>query len=74
MSRGLALYTIVISSGVSVIGRLISAMVAQRAGVMIPWITCSIMSAVLCLVWIGIHSVPGFLTFAALYGKFHFWK
>ena len=69
MSRGLALYTLVISSGVSVVGRLISATVAQRVGAMIPWITCAVVSAIMCLAWIGIHSVAAFLVFAALYGK-----
>lgn len=68
MSRSLALYAIVISSGASVIGRLIAAFVATWAGAMIPWITCVVVSAVMCLSWIGIHSVPAFLAFAALYG------
>lgn len=69
MSRSLSLYSIVIASGASVIGRMIAATVAQRTGAMIPWITCVVVSAVMCLSWIGIHSVGAFLAFAALYGK-----
>lgn len=72
MSRSLALYSIVIASGASVVGRLIAATVAQRTGAMIPWITCVVVSAIMCLSWIGIHSVAAFLAFAALYGKLLF--
>lgn len=68
-SRSLALYSIVIASGASVVGRMIAAFVAGRIGAMIPWITCVVVSAVMCLAWIGIHSVAPFLVFAALYGE-----
>lgn len=68
MSRSLALYSIVIASGVSVVGRLIAAYVAQKTGVMIPWIVCVVVSAIMCFAWIGIHNQASFLAFAALYG------
>lgn len=69
MSRSLALYSIAIASGVSVIGRLLAAFVAQKTGVMIPWIVCVVLSAIMCLAWIGIETQQSFLAFAALYGN-----
>ncbi|OAP62109.1 hypothetical protein AYL99_04312 [Fonsecaea erecta] len=69
-SRALALYSVVIAQGSSVIGRMIASTVALHIGVMIPWMICGFVSAVLCLVWIGIHSKASFCAFAALYGFF----
>ncbi|RVX67410.1 hypothetical protein B0A52_08763 [Exophiala mesophila] len=70
MSRSLALYSIAIASGVSVFGRLVAAYAAQKTGVMIPWIVCVVLSAIMCLVWIAIETQQSFLAFAALYGGF----
>ncbi|EXJ95925.1 hypothetical protein A1O1_01050 [Capronia coronata CBS 617.96] len=70
MSRSLSLYSIVIAQGVSVIGRLIASGAALRFGVMVPWLTCGTLSAVLCLAWIGVHTPTAFLAFAGLYGGF----
>ncbi|KIX00462.1 uncharacterized protein Z518_10602 [Rhinocladiella mackenziei CBS 650.93] len=70
MSRSLALYSIVVAQGASVIGRLFASAVALRIGVMIPWLTCASVSAILCLSWIGIRSNSAFFAFSALYGGF----
>ncbi|EXJ81411.1 hypothetical protein A1O3_07703 [Capronia epimyces CBS 606.96] len=70
MSRSLSLYAVVIAQGVSVIGRLLASAAALRVGVMIPWLTCGTLSAILCLAWIGIHTPAAFLVYAALYGGF----
>ncbi|KAJ4506392.1 hypothetical protein HRR83_003065 [Exophiala dermatitidis] len=70
LSRSLALYSIVIAQGVSVVGRLLAATAALRFGVMIPWLTCGTLSGVLCMAWAGVHSTSSFLAFAALYGGF----
>ncbi|KAJ4554055.1 hypothetical protein HRR78_002459 [Exophiala dermatitidis] len=67
LSRSLALYSIVIAQGVSVVGRLLAATAALRFGVMIPWLTCGTLSGVLCMAWAGVHSTSSFLAFAALY-------
>jgi hypothetical protein len=69
MSQSLALYTIVVAQGVSVIARMLVAASTVRLGVMIPWLTCGSVSAILCLAWIGIHDTASFFAFAALYGK-----
>lgn len=68
MSRSLSLYTIVVAQAVSIFGRLLAAFVASRIGVMIPWLTCGTISAIMCLAWAGIHDVASFFAYAALYG------
>lgn len=69
MSQSLALYCIVLAQGVSIVGRLIASATALRTGVMIPWLTCGTLSAVLNLAWAGIRTKSAFLAYAALYGK-----
>ena len=70
ITRSLALYSVVIAQGVSVVGRLLASAAALRIGVMIPWLTCGLVSAILCLTWIGITDTTSFLAFAGLYGKY----
>ncbi|KIW80440.1 hypothetical protein Z517_07056 [Fonsecaea pedrosoi CBS 271.37] len=69
-SRALALYSVVIAQGSSVVGRMIASTAALHIGVMIPWLICGFVSAILCLAWIGIHSIGAFCAFTALYGFF----
>ncbi|ETI29208.1 hypothetical protein G647_01661 [Cladophialophora carrionii CBS 160.54] len=69
-SRALALYSVVIAQGSSVIGRMIFATLALHIGVMIPWVMCASVSAILCLGWIGIKTTAAFCGFCALYGFF----
>ncbi|KAI1614256.1 MFS transporter, MCP family, solute carrier family 16, member 10 [Exophiala viscosa] len=70
MSQSLALYSIVLAQGVSIVGRLIASATALRTGVMIPWLTCGTISAILNLAWTGTHSKASFMAYAALYGGF----
>lgn len=69
-SRALALYSVVIAQGSSVLGRMVFATLALHIGVMIPWITCVSVSAILCLAWVGIKTAAAFCGFCALYGLF----
>lgn len=68
MSRSLSLYAIVVAQAVSIFGRLLAAFVASRIGIMIPWLACGTVSAIMCLAWAGIHDVASFFAYAALYG------
>jgi len=68
MSRSMALYTLTIAQGISIVGRMVAALAAHHFGVMIPWIACGLCSAVFCLSWIGVHSSGALITFASLYG------
>ncbi|KAL6250313.1 hypothetical protein RBB50_002614 [Rhinocladiella similis] len=70
MSRSLSLYAIVVAQAVSIFGRLLAAFVASRIGIMIPWLACGTVSAIMCLAWAGIHDVASFFAYAALYGGF----
>ena len=69
-SRALALYSVVIAQASSIVGRMIFATLALHIGVMIPWVMCVSVSAILCLSWAGIHSTAAFCGFCALYGAF----
>lgn len=67
-SRSVALYALVTSQASSVPGRLIVATAAHKFGVMICWVACAGISAIVCLIWAGIDSIGGFFAFCALYG------
>lgn len=69
MSQSLALYSIVVAQGVSVVARLVVSYAAVRIGVMIPWLACGTVSGILCIAWIGVESPASFFAWAALYGK-----
>lgn len=70
MSRSWALYTVTFAQASSIVGRLIASYAASRVGVMIPWITCGLMSAVFNLAWSGVHTRGAFIAFSVLYGAF----
>lgn len=70
MSRSWALYTVTFAQASSIIGRLIASYSASKIGVMIPWITCSMMSAIFNLAWSGVHTEGSFIAFSVLYGAF----
>ena len=69
-SRALALYSVVIAQGASIVGRMIFATLALHVGVMIPWVMCVSVSAILCYAWIGIKTKAAFCAFCALYGEY----
>ncbi len=62
-------WALAVSSATSIAGRLGSALVAQRLGIMISWVACSAISATLCFCWIFVHSVQSLYAFCALYGE-----
>jgi hypothetical protein len=68
-SQALANYSIIISQGASIFGRMTFAFIALHTGAMVPWIICVFVSAILCMAWAGIHSIAAFCVFAALYGR-----
>lgn len=70
MSRSWALYTVTFAQASSIVGRLIASYAASKVGVMIPWITCGLMSAVFNLAWTGVHTQGSFIAFSVLYGMF----
>lgn len=68
-SRSTALNTLMITQGVSIVGRMIAAVIAHFTGVMIPWIVCGLTSGIFCLAWISVQNVGTYITIAALYGR-----
>ncbi|KAF9891668.1 hypothetical protein FE257_003680 [Aspergillus nanangensis] len=67
-SRSLGLYILIISQAASILGRVFTTAVAHHYGSMIPWIFCGSVSGVLCLAWISVDSLVGFILYAAFYG------
>ncbi|KAL4893006.1 major facilitator superfamily domain-containing protein [Aspergillus ambiguus] len=67
-SRSLGLYILIISQAASIIGRVATTTVAHRYGSMIPWIFCGMVSGILCLAWISVHSLVQFILYSAFYG------
>lgn len=68
-SRSMALDALIISQASSIIGRVVITAFAHNFGSMIPWIFCGAVSSILCLSWIAVHDVAGFIVFSALYGS-----
>lgn len=71
MSASSSFWALAISGATSIAGRLASAIVAQRVGIMAAWVGCATISATLCFCWIAIRTTPPFYAFCALYGKQH---
>ncbi|RMD44202.1 hypothetical protein DV735_g896, partial [Chaetothyriales sp. CBS 134920] len=70
LSRSLSLHVIMITQAASVLGRLVSAYVATKMGVMLPWFVCVLVSAVMCIAWIGAKTTASYIAVAGLYGGF----
>ncbi|KAK6380101.1 hypothetical protein LTS17_005289 [Exophiala oligosperma] len=60
-------WALAVASATSIVGRLGSALLAQRVGIMVSWVTCSAISATLCLCWIAVRNIPALYAFCALY-------
>ncbi|GES56889.1 major facilitator superfamily domain, general substrate transporter [Aspergillus terreus] len=67
-TRSLGLYILIISQAASIIGRVATTTIAHRYGSMLPWIACGLVSGVACLAWLSVHSLAGFILYAAFYG------
>ncbi|CAG8127082.1 unnamed protein product [Penicillium salamii] len=67
-SRTMASNVLLISQASSVIGRVILTLFAHYCGSMVSWISCGILSGILCLTWISTDSLARFILFAAFYG------
>ncbi|KAL4786884.1 major facilitator superfamily domain-containing protein [Aspergillus varians] len=67
-SRSMGLYILIISQASSIIGRVVTTVVAHHYGAMIPWIFCGLASGTLCMAWISATSLVRFILFAAFYG------
>lgn len=68
LSETISLYLLVTFNASSFIGRLLGSLVASRITFMLPWIVCSVAAGALCLAWLAVHSLGGFIAFAILYG------
>lgn len=68
-SRTMASNVLLISQASSVIGRVILTLFAHYCGSMVSWISCGILSGILCLTWISTDSLARFILFAAFYGE-----
>ncbi|KAI1356407.1 MFS transporter, MCP family, solute carrier family 16, member 10 [Xylaria sp. FL0043] len=69
-SNSFSQYLLVICQAASLFGRLTASVPAQRFGVMLVWVFCCVISAVLCFTWIASDSLPAFIAFCVLYGYF----
>lgn len=69
-SRSFAIWLLVIAQGTSLVGRVLGGFVAQWTGTMLSWTVCCAVSAILCLIWVAVQDLAGFIVFSALYGKY----
>ncbi|KAI2787987.1 hypothetical protein POX_f08370 [Penicillium oxalicum] len=67
-SRSTGSYILMGSQAASIIGRVLTTILAHRLGSMVSWILCGILSGVLCLSWISASSIARFVVFVAFYG------
>ena len=51
-------------------GRLLSALAAQKVGVMTPWTICTFASGTVCCAWVAVSTLGGMIAFSILYGFF----
>ncbi|KAH8807902.1 MFS transporter, MCP family, solute carrier family 16, member 10 [Xylogone sp. PMI_703] len=63
-------WALAVSSATSIAGRLGSALIAQRIGIMASWVASCAISAALCFCWAAVRSVQSLYAFSALYGCF----
>jgi MFS family permease len=68
-SRTLASNILMISQACSIIGRVVLTIFAHHYGSMISWISCGILSGMLCISWISADSLVKFILFASFYGE-----
>lgn len=68
MSRSLSYWVLAISAATSIFGRLLSAYLAKRIGIMMVWTAATTISGCLCLSWIAIQSASALIAFSGLYG------
>lgn len=68
-SRSLASYLLIVAQASSIIGRVVTTLVAHFAdGSMVSWIVCGMMSGILCFAWISADTLTKFILFVAFYG------
>jgi predicted MFS family arabinose efflux permease len=67
-SRSMASNVLLISQASSIIGRVVLTLFAHYYGSMISWISCGILSGILCISWISADSLARFILYAAFYG------
>jgi hypothetical protein len=69
-SASAATRTLIVSQMSSIPGRLAAAVAAHYLGVMVPWVICVVVSGLLCLSWIFVHTNSAYLAFCTLYGAY----
>ena len=68
LSQHASLDILIALNAASFFGRLLGPLAAARTIIVLPWFLCSVTAGALCLAWLGIHTVGGFIAFAVLYG------
>jgi MFS family permease len=63
-------YLVTLLSAGSIVGRIGPNYIADKIGPLNIWLSCTIISAILMYVMLGIRTLGGLITFAALYGLF----
>ena len=58
------------ANAASFVGRILAAWIANKIGVMVPWLICVFSSAIICLTWVAVSSYGGVVVFSVLYGFF----
>ena len=70
MEEDSAFYMLCVLNAGSFLGRILPALVAQKAGPMQVFVGATVICSVLLFGWIGVVNVSGFYAFAALFGFF----
>lgn len=66
----LSFYTLSLMNGLSIIGRVLPGLVADRIGTLNTLLATSLCTSILGLCWLAIHNTAGILVFSSLYGFF----
>ncbi|KAF2500643.1 MFS general substrate transporter [Lophium mytilinum] len=69
-TENLAFYLIAILNSASIFGRIVPNILADRFGAYNVIVPCTVISGVLCLCLMAVHSVPSIVVFVLLYGLF----
>jgi len=70
MNDDLAFYLLAILNAASIPGRILPGLLARRAGPINMLLPASLITGILSLCWIGVHTKGGLIVFSVLYGFF----
>ncbi|KAH8658490.1 major facilitator superfamily domain-containing protein [Xylariales sp. PMI_506] len=68
LSQSLSLYMLVIATAGSFFGRLMTGVTAHYLGPILTWLSCVVISGILCLSWIAVRTRGSLIVFSVFWG------